>query len=218
MFERGHPDDPSSGQVRSGSRADAPAGLGGGSGDSRPVNRLNLLLTAPPWGRESWADRLPPLLGPIGILAIRAQSAREAEHVIRSAPGGVHIAVVDLTLPLDERGDSSIEEGGTRILDLLARMPAPPPTVVVQAPRGHRDGARSMNAALRCGAFAVVDRSAADLEVMLEVMRRVLARFYGSRWPGAGQPPAAPPGVREGGGDPARPERRGPFPGGPNVC
>lgn len=186
---------------------DLPAGL---NADAPGFNRLNLLLTAPPWRGGTWADQLPSLLEPIGVTAMRAQSARQAERVIRSAE--VHIAVVDLSLPLDECMSQAGEEGGTRILDLLSRMPAPPPTVVVQAPRGHRDGARSMNAALRCGAFAVVDRSAADLELMLEVMRRVLAKFYGSRWPGGsgGDGSSNPPRSGRGG--------RAPFPNGPNVC
>ncbi|MGD9689910.1 MAG: hypothetical protein AB7K52_09690 [Phycisphaerales bacterium] len=145
--------------------------------------RLNLLLTAPAWRPDSWTDRLPSLLDPLGIRSMRAQTARQAEQVIRQTT--VHIAVVDLTLPLDDSRDREIEEGGTRILELLSRMSAPPPTVVIQAPRGHRDAARCMSAALRCGAFAVVDRSAADIELMLDVMRRMLNRFYSSRWPGA---------------------------------
>ncbi|MFN4840272.1 MAG: hypothetical protein ACK5MB_07885, partial [Phycisphaerales bacterium] len=41
----------------------------------------------------------------------------------------VHIAVVDLTIPLDESdGESSLEDGGTRILELLSRLDQPPPT------------------------------------------------------------------------------------------
>ncbi|MGQ0628594.1 MAG: hypothetical protein ACT4PL_10905 [Phycisphaerales bacterium] len=130
----------------------------------------------------------------MGIQSVRATSAREAERVIRST--SIHIAVVDLGIPLDDRPagvlgasatalvpDPAAEEGGTRILELLARLSSPPPTVVVQNPRTHRDGARCMNAALKCGAFAVVDRSAAEIEVMLDVMRRVVSKFYDNRWP-----------------------------------
>ena len=156
--------------------AGPPCGLG-------PRGRLNLLLSAPSWRPESWADRLPPLLAPMGIASVQARSARAAERFITAMP--IHIAVVDLTLPLDERIDpSQAEEAGTRILDLLARLANPPPTVVIQSPRGQRDAARCMNTALRCGAFAVVDRTAADLELMLGIMQRCLARFYGGSWPG----------------------------------
>ncbi len=150
---------------------------------SKPGGRLNLLLSCATWRDDTWADRLPHLLQPMGISSVRATTARHAERVIRTTP--IHIAVVDLGLPLDEPADAA-EEAGTRVLDLLARLSDPVPTVVVQSPRTQRDGRRSMAAALNCGAFAVVDRSAADLEFMLGVMRRCLDRFYGSRWPTAG--------------------------------
>jgi hypothetical protein len=159
------------------------AGVGSGCG---PGQRLNLLLTAPPWRGETWADRLPPLLEPMGVSAVRAQTARAAERVIRTVP--IHIAVVDLTLPMDDADPTQAEEAGTRILDLLARLASPPPTVVIQSPRGQRDAARSMHTALRCGAFAVVDRTAADLELMLGIMQRCLTRFYAGQWPGSAGP------------------------------
>lgn len=124
----------------------------------------------------------------MGIHSFRAHSARTAERLIRDNP--VHVAVVDLGLPMDDpcdRADGPIagEEAGTRILELLSRLDAPPPTVVVQAPRSSRDASRSLASALRCGAYAVVDRSAADLEFMLEVLRRCMAKFYQGRWPGS---------------------------------
>ena len=168
------------------------------------TNRLNLLLSYGSWRADSWADRLPRLLEPMGIQSMRASSAREAERVIRSAT--IHIAVVDLGIPLhDASGPSSspsalapdpaAEEGGTRILELLSRMPSPPPTVVVQSPRTHRDGARCMHAALRCGAFAVVDRSAAEIEMMLDILRRCVGKFYDNKWPtGLGQAGFGPSG------------------------
>lgn len=150
---------------------------------SRPRGRLNLLLSCATWRDDTWADRLPCLLEPMGVSAVRATTARHAERVIRTTP--IHIAVVDLGLPLDESADSD-DEAGTRVLDLLARLGEPVPTVVVQSPRSQRDGRRTMAAALNCGAFAVVDRSAADLEFMLGIMRRCLDRFYVGRWPTAG--------------------------------
>lgn len=162
--------------------ADGPQtpGQGSGAGSGAGPCRLNLLLSCASWrSDDQWAASLPRLLEPIGVASLHARSAREAERVIRTQP--VHIAVVDLALPVDEAGPA---EGGPRVLELLARMESPPPTVVVKSPRTLRDEQRELTAALRWGAFAVVDRCAADLEQMLQVMHRLLDRFYAGRWPG----------------------------------
>ena len=156
---------------------------------STPPNRLNLLLSYAGWSPDSWADRLPLLLEPLGVRALRACSGRQASQVIAQSP--VHIAVVDLCLPLDDQpggGGQTAEEGGPRLLELLARLTQPPPVVVVKTSRTRRDESREIAAALRLGAFAVVDRprDAADLELMLEVLRRCLCRFYQGRWPNMG--------------------------------
>jgi CheY-like chemotaxis protein len=143
--------------------------------------RLNLLLSQPTWAVERWADMLPRLLEPMGIASIQAGSARAAERVIRTQQ--IHIAVVDLSLPLDEGDPTTSEEAGTRVLELLARLDQPPPTVVVKRHRSQRDQQAHLNAALRCGAFAVVDQTAANLETMLGVMQRCLTKFYDNRWP-----------------------------------
>ncbi|MBX3392430.1 MAG: hypothetical protein KF787_07250 [Phycisphaeraceae bacterium] len=153
--------------------------------------RLNLLLSYAGWQSNPWVDRLPCLLEPLGVSSVRARSGREAAEVIRSVP--IHIAVVDLGLPLEAESpdsDSMDSEGGPRLLELLARLSEPPPTVVVKPPRTHRDDRRDLSAALRLGAFAVVDRPRGDgdLELMLEVLRRCLSRFYHGRWPSRGDP------------------------------
>lgn len=151
---------------------------------NQPGGRLNLLLSYGGCQVESWCDRLPPLLEPMGIQSFRAGTARHASKVIASTP--IHIAVVDLALPLDETPDpTKAEEAGPRLLDLLARLERPPATLVVKRSRTHRDDAREMAAALRLGAFAVLDRprDLTDLNVLLEVMRRVLTRFHAGRWP-----------------------------------
>ena len=147
-------------------------------------NRLNLLLSWGGWQNESWVDRLPALLEPMGVHYLRVRTAREAERAIRTNP--VHIAVVDLGLPLDSTPTTPApsEEAGPRVLELLRRLESPPPTVVVQRPRSARDASRHMSHALRCDAFAVVDRAAADVELMLKVLQRCLQRFYHGRWPG----------------------------------
>jgi len=125
----------------------------------------------------------------MGVVSHRAASGAEASRVIRSFP--IHIAVVDLGLPLDAIDPAATcpdapTDGGLRLLDMLRRLESSPPTVIVKRMRTHRDEAREIAAALKAGAFAVVDRpsSPGDLEIMLDVLRRCLCRFYKGRWPG----------------------------------
>lgn len=160
-----------------------------GHPDSAAPNdrRLNLLLSYAGWQPDPWVDRLPRLLEPLGVASVRAQSGREAAEVIRTTP--IHIAIVDFGLPLDGpgcAGDPADEEGGPRLLEILSRLAVPPPTVVVKPARSHKDDCRQLSAALRHGAFTVVDRPRGDgdLELMLDVLRRCLTRFYQGRWPG----------------------------------
>lgn len=149
--------------------------------------RLNLLLSYAGWQETPWVERLPAMLTPMGVQSHIAGSASDARRVIESNP--IHIAVVDLALPLDANGNgqSNAEEAGTRILNLLARLASPPPTVVIKRRRTARDDVREMTAALRSGAFAVVDRPIAqrDIETLLDVLRRCMTRHYKDRWPGA---------------------------------
>lgn len=133
----------------------------------------------------------------MGVASIRARTARQAEQSIRTQQ--IHIAVVDLGLPLDASSACSShrhsEEGGARILDMLRRLETPPPTVVVKSTRFTRDAHRDLAAALRSDAFAVVDRTSADVELMLKVLQRCMERFYQGRWPGmhAGSTPCSGP-------------------------
>jgi CheY-like chemotaxis protein len=128
-------------------------------------------------------DLLPALLAPMGVRSLRARTGREATEMIRLEPA--HVAVVDLSLPLEVGPAGALEEAGARVLDLLSRLAQPPPTIIVKRARTHRDDARELAAALRAGAFAVIDRprGQADLEVLLELLRRVLRRHYRDRWP-----------------------------------
>ncbi len=156
--------------------------------------RLNLLLSYAGWQDQNWANQLPCLLEPLGISSIRVNSGAEAAQVISQHP--IHIAVVDLRLPLEEatspRGaeddlmpQEDATEGGMRILQLLRRLDSPPPTVVVRPPadRQHqRMHQRTLNQALREGAFAVMDVPV-PMEQLLETMRRILKRYYQNMWP-----------------------------------
>ena len=149
--------------------------------------RFNLLLSCAGWRPDPWIERFPRLLEPMGIASHTARCGKEASALIKSIP--IHVAVVDLAIPLDGRGDAAMtDDAGIRLLELLARLDAPPPTVVIKRGLGGRDDCREMTAALRAGAFAVVDRPKGvdDLEIMLEVLRRALVRFYKGRWPGSG--------------------------------
>lgn len=160
-----------------------------------PGGRLNLLLSYAGWRPESWADQLPRLLEPMGVRSLRADTGRQATSLIQTHR--IHIAVVDLGLPLDNPAApdpaAALAEGGSRLLELLARLEAPPPTVVVKRGKSQRDDARELSDALRHGAFAVIDRPSGtrDLELLLEVLRRALSRFYAGRWPHC--PPEHPP-------------------------
>ena len=160
--------------VQAGAHASAPSG-----------GRLNLLLSYGGWENESWVDRIPALLTPLGVTTHRARSARHATDVIQSTT--IHIAVVDLGLPFDVSPSPNIaDEAGTRVLELLRRLPNQPPSLVIKRARTQREDAREMAAALRCGAFTVLDRPRAsrDLEMLLEALRRCLVRHYGGQWPG----------------------------------
>lgn len=164
---------------------------GGSAGAVGGHNRLNLLLSTGAWQPDPWVQRLPRMLDPMGVRSHVAASARSAERVIQTNP--IHIAIVDLALPLEDQTTPD-DEAGVQLLELLARMPVPPPTVVIKRRRSVRDDRREIAAALRAGAFAVVDRPNAqtELESLLEVLRRCLARYYAGRWPNGHAP--APPG------------------------
>ncbi len=144
--------------------------------------RLNLLLSDASRPDQSWADRLPPLLEPMGVRTMRAHSGAEATKVISMMP--IHMAVVDLALPMDT---GSAEDGGLRLLELLRRSESRPPTIVIRRARSAREASRESMRALLADAFAVVDRPShhRDVELLLEVLRRVLARHYRGQWPGA---------------------------------
>lgn len=148
-------------------------------------SRLNLLLSRAGWRHDDPLEQLPPLLTPLGIHSISAGSGEEAAEVIRKYT--VHIAVVDLSIPMERCCTAAqvtvAAEAGPRVLQLLRRLDAPPPTVVVRPPQpASRESARSLTQALRDGAFAVLDQPV-RIESMLEVLRRILRRHYADVWP-----------------------------------
>lgn len=154
----------------------------GGGATGAGGGRLTLMLSAPHWRETPWAEALPRVLEPLGVISIRAGTARQAERVLRTTR--VHMAVVDMGVPLADDGDQRAEDGGSVVLEMLARLEQAPATVVVKSPTQVRDEQRSIAAALRCNAFAVVDRTAVDLEVLLSLLKRALSKHYQDKWPG----------------------------------
>lgn len=146
-----------------------------------------MLLSYAGWETDPWVERLPRLLEPMGVTSVRVTSGRSASDVIKSTQ--IHVAVVDLALPFDHdpTAAKADAEAGSRLLDLLGRLASPPPTVVIKRSRTNRDDHQELSAALKAGAFAVLDRPRGDgdLELLLEVLRRLLKRHYGDVWPTA---------------------------------
>ncbi len=180
-----HPD-PTSSAGPTGDAHPAPSASPDPADPAPTLHRFNLLLSYAGWESDPWVNRLPTLLQPMGVRSYLAASGQEASRVIRQ--NAVHVAIVDLGLPFDApdaQPSPSPGEGGPRLLQLLARLDAPPPTLVIKRRRTTRDDQREIAAALRAGAFAVLDRprDTADLEIVLEVLRRILQRHYANRWP-----------------------------------
>ncbi|MFK7962191.1 MAG: hypothetical protein AB8G96_16895 [Phycisphaerales bacterium] len=139
--------------------------------------RLRLLLARE---RSAEFDRFGDLLEPMGIQSIATGCGEEAADLIRREP--VHVAVVDWAMPL-RSGDRRSGPAGERLLQLLRRLEPAPPTIVVRPRQAmRREHVRGLHAALREGAFAVVDQPI-DLEMLLEVLRRILVRHYRGHWP-----------------------------------
>ena len=142
--------------------------------------RLNLLLTCSSWRDDSPIRQLPALLGPIGIRSLTAKNGEEAVELIEKSD--IHIAIVDLALPLSH-GSPTARHSGDRVLQLLRRLQPQPPTIVIRPRQASvRENARSLARSLQEGAFTVVDRPAM-LETLLDALQRALRKHYADRWP-----------------------------------
>ncbi|MSR19298.1 MAG: hypothetical protein EXS00_09120 [Phycisphaerales bacterium] len=143
--------------------------------------RLKLLLGEGDWREDAVSEQLPPLLEPMGIDCLRIRSARAAAAAVSKC--SIHIAVVDLSIPLDEGSlPTHREDAGRQVLEILRRLQSPPPVIVIRPPpRSVRDADRTLGHALRDGAFSVLDRPV-PLEAMLEVLRRIVQRHYPAAW------------------------------------
>jgi DNA-binding response OmpR family regulator len=152
------------------------SGTGTHAAGPRRTPLLNVLLTSGGWREDAWSVAVPHILSSTGINIVHARSGVEASNVIRSVT--VHIAIVDLALPLDGSSIGSSEPAGVRVLQLLRRLDAPPPTVVVRPPQAtRREASRGLVDALLDGAFSVVDRPCHP-ETMLRIMQRIMDRHF----------------------------------------
>ncbi|MBT4530371.1 MAG: hypothetical protein HOC27_04130 [Phycisphaerae bacterium] len=142
--------------------------------------RLNLLLTCSSWRDNSSIVQLPQLLGPFGIRALKANNGEEAVRVVEN--NDIHIAIVDLAIPLTDN-TTNRNPGGERVLQILRRLQPRPPTIVIRPRQASaRENARSLARSLQEGAFTVVDRPAM-LETLLDALHRALRKHYSDRWP-----------------------------------
>ncbi len=182
MRLRLHSFDPDSGTGSAHDGGGVPAGDGAGS-----PRRLNLLLTYGGWREHAFADQLPVLLDRFGIQCLRAKTGDEVSDVVRRA--AVHIAVIDLSIPMHERRGMEAAprtvQAGPRVLQLLRRLDCPPPTIIVR-PRqvDPAESNRILAEALRDGAFTVLD-DPVPVETMLQVLERCVRRYYRDHWPAA---------------------------------
>ncbi len=148
--------------------------------NSAGQTRLNLLLSHGDWRDDTFAEQLPPLLRPMGVHCVQARSANEAARVLEVQL--IHVAVVDVSLPMED-GVLGVDPAGPRVLQILRRLEQPPPTVVVRPPQpSAREAVRGLQDMLQEGAFAVIDRPF-PVESMLELLRRILQRHYANVWP-----------------------------------
>ena len=148
--------------------------------DASRMKRLNLLLTCGSWRQDSPILQLPRLLDPFGIRSLTAKNGEEAVQMIENSD--IHIAIVDLAIPL-QKDSVDRRPGGERVLQLLRRLDPHPPTIVIRPKQtSTRENTRSLARSLQEGAFTVVDRPAM-LETLLDALQRALRKHYAGRWP-----------------------------------
>ncbi|MBI1338031.1 MAG: hypothetical protein GC164_13875 [Phycisphaera sp.] len=162
-------------------------------GDAIPRPRLNVLLTEDrPREQWHWSRQLVELLKPMGVAGYVVHTGREALDLAEKLE--LHAAVIDLGTPLDPvhtpPGQSRLMNRTTTqptgelwLLELLRRLPAKPPVVVIQS-RSFTQAQvdRVLSEALRLGAFSVLNKPIA-LEQILSVFQRLLDRRYRGTWP-----------------------------------
>ena len=145
----------------------------------RPA-RFNVLLTEDRPGDEvHWTAQLVRLLEPQGVVAYVVRTGDEAVKLAQQTP--LHAAIVDLATP--RRSASSVTQQELWLVELMRRLPASPPLVVLRSPAtSGRQADRLLRDLLQMGAFSVLVKPV-QLEKLLGVFQRLVERRYQGRWP-----------------------------------
>ncbi len=130
-------------------------------------NRLTVLL--PDEHNEGWHENVRQLLRPQGVETVLARTGREALEMIEA--GRVHLAVLDVHMP---------QLGGLQVVRLMREQgDAATPAILLADQLSNQ----LLHEALGMRVFSVLSKPV-DLNLLLDVMARVLRRHYQSRWPG----------------------------------
>lgn len=145
------------------------------------TDRLNMLLTD---RGQRWANQLPCLLQPHGVRTLRAASVNAAVRLIHRDL--IHIAVIDMALPMDaDQAEPSVgSPGGICLLKEIRRLDHRPRAIVAVRDRAFdpRVDDPILIEALRLDVFSVLDQPV-EIEQILGVLRRALEKHYAGQWP-----------------------------------
>lgn len=136
---------------------------------------------------EHWTRQVPALLRPMGVEAHIASTGEQALDILQT--GRVHAAVIDLNTPLPPNVSGGLANtsgggaGGLWLMQVIHRLPARPPVVVVNSRSySQRQVQRLLNQALDLGAFSVINWPV-QLDTLLATFQRLLERAYNNAWP-----------------------------------
>jgi len=130
------------------------------------ANRFTVLL---PHEQDGWHQTVSRLLEPQGVETLTVRTGREALEMIESRP--IHAVVLDVQMP---------QLGGLQVIRLIRDVrPRRSPAVILLS--NHLTN-HLLREALGMDVFSVLAKPV-DLNVLLDILARVLRRYYESRWP-----------------------------------
>ncbi|MAE63416.1 MAG: hypothetical protein CMJ18_04020 [Phycisphaeraceae bacterium] len=153
---------------------------------SSSSSRFNVLLTQDrPHSEQHWTSQLPRLLEPQGVASYLVGTGQEAVDLAERME--FHAAVIDMSTPIGPEqlaaGAHGSGHDGFWVLEVLRRLPSNPPVVILRKPAfSQRQAERTLNDALRLGAFTVLKKPV-DVEQVLAVFRRLVDKRYRGAWP-----------------------------------
>lgn len=129
-------------------------------------NRFTVLL---PREQDAWDQTVSRLLEPQGVETLAVRTGREALDLIESRP--IHAVVLDTQMP---------QLGGMQVIRLIreVRTQRAPAVILLTEYLTHQ----LLREALGMQVFSVLAKPV-DVNVLLEVLARVLRRYYENRWP-----------------------------------